>query len=203
MNETWSVQGDYFENCNCQILCPCLLSQSRAMPTEGHCDVPLAFHIDSGRHGETRLDGLNVVVVYFTPGAMAEGNWTLALYLDDRVTPDQRAALAAIFSGEAGGPLARVRRLVTTQLETKTAPIAYERDGRTRRVTIPDILELAVEGIGGRERDEPVWLDNVTHPVNSRLAAARGTGTTYRDHGFVWDNTGRNGHYAGFAWHGP
>ena len=45
--------------------------------------------------------------------------------------------------------------------------------------------------------------DNVNHPVSSRLAAARATRGTYRDHGFAWDNTGRNGHYSSFVWTGP
>jgi hypothetical protein len=26
---------------------------------------------------------------------------------------------------------------------------------------------------------------------------------TYRDHGFAWNNTGRNGHYSTFVWSGP
>ena len=47
------------------------------------------------------------------------------------------------------------------------------------------------------------WIDNVRHPVSSRLAAARATRMTYRDHGFAWNNTGRNGHYAAFVWSGP
>ena len=39
--------------------------------------------------------------------------------------------------------------------------------------------------------------------VSSRLAAARATRSSYRDHGFAWNNTGRNGHYASFEWSGP
>jgi hypothetical protein len=39
--------------------------------------------------------------------------------------------------------------------------------------------------------------------VSSRLAAARAVRGVYRDHGRLWDNTGRNGHYSSFVWTGP
>jgi hypothetical protein len=40
----WSLKGEYFESCNCEILCPCIVQGTGARPTEGHCDVALAFH---------------------------------------------------------------------------------------------------------------------------------------------------------------
>jgi hypothetical protein len=47
----WHLSGDYFENCNCTVVCPCLVSKAAPLtsrPTEGVCDVPLVFHIESG-----------------------------------------------------------------------------------------------------------------------------------------------------------
>ena len=38
-NEGWRIEGEYFESCNCELLCPCLLTQAKVSPTEGHCDV--------------------------------------------------------------------------------------------------------------------------------------------------------------------
>ena len=61
----WHLSGDYFENCSCTLLCPCLVSAAApltARPTEGFCNVPLVFHIESGRYGDLALDGLNVFV---------------------------------------------------------------------------------------------------------------------------------------------
>ena len=60
-NESWRIKGEYFESCNCELLCPCLLSHAQARPTEGHCDVVLAIHIASGTCGEVDLSGLNAV----------------------------------------------------------------------------------------------------------------------------------------------
>jgi hypothetical protein len=34
-DRTWRIEGDYFESCNCDLLCPCLLSHAQARPTQG------------------------------------------------------------------------------------------------------------------------------------------------------------------------
>ena len=50
MAAQWQLSGDYFENCNCDVVCPCLVSKNApltARPTEGECNVALIFHIDS------------------------------------------------------------------------------------------------------------------------------------------------------------
>jgi uncharacterized protein DUF1326 len=104
MATAWRLSGDYFENCSCTVVCPCLISprpQLTSKPTQGACDVPLAFHIDAGKYGDVRLDGLNVVLVVHTPGPMGEGNWTAAAYIDERADERQTEALGAIFTGMA------------------------------------------------------------------------------------------------------
>ena len=71
-------------------------------PTEGHCDVALAFHIEEGDFNGVPLGDLNFVAANYTPGPMGDGNWTSALYLDERANPQQRAALEHILSGQMG-----------------------------------------------------------------------------------------------------
>jgi len=99
-NEKWRIEGEYFESCNCEVLCPCLLSNSQASPTEGHCDVVLAFHVNQGRYGNVDISGLNAVHALTTPGPMANGGGTLALYVDSRATmnsaPPSKRSLAAL-----------------------------------------------------------------------------------------------------------
>ena len=115
----WQLSGEYFESCNCTVLCPCLLSRAQARPTEGHCDVVLAVRVAQGRYGATDLGGLGAALAAYTPGVMAEGNWSVAIYVDERGNPEQRTALEAILSGGAGGPLARLAPLVGTRLPTR------------------------------------------------------------------------------------
>jgi hypothetical protein len=200
----WQLTGDYFENCNCEVVCPCLVSKSApltAKPTEGACDVALVFHIDRGNFGGTPLDGLNVALVAHTPGPMADGNWAVVAYLDERADDPQTAALGAIFTGAEGGPMAAFAPLIATHLGVKKVPIRYSISGKNRSVEIPGIMQMAVEPIPTMHPSGEAWA-GIGHPVApERLALAVGcNGSTFADYGMRWDNSGRNGHYAPISW---
>ena len=195
----WRIEGEYFESCNCEVLCPCLLSHAQVRPTEGHCDVVLATHIARGDCAGVDLAGLTVVQALTTPGPMAQGNGTLAVYVDSRATQAQRAALEAIFAGGAGGPPSLLAGMVAHRLPTKCAPITFSSDGRAFKLAIAGITEVAVEGIIGAG-NQVVWIDNVGHPFSSRLAAAKASRSNFKDHSLTFDNTGRNGHFSSINW---
>ena len=201
--DRWRLKGDYFENCNCEVLCPCVVAGAAAVPTEGHCDVGFAFHIDEGEFNGVALNGLNFVVIGYTPGIMSDGNWSTAVYIDERADPQQREALGRILSGEIGSPAERWMHLTSNFLGTKYSRITYAAEGRTRSVSIPEVIDFTVEGITAGRQAEPMRLENTGHPVNASLALAKGTSSTYTDHGMSWDNTGKNGHYSAFEWHWP
>ena len=99
--QQWHLKGGYFENCNCEILCPCIIPVPPGTPTDGHCDVGLAFHIDEGDLDGIDLGDLNFVVATYTPGRMGAGGWTTAFYVDERASQEQRHALGEAFGGEA------------------------------------------------------------------------------------------------------
>jgi hypothetical protein len=198
-NESWRLDGEYFESCNCELLCPCLLSHAQAHPTEGHCDVVLGIHIKQGNYGHVDISGLNAVQAMTTPGAMAKGNGTLAVYVDSRANDAQRGALEAIFTGAAGGPPSLFGPMVSTLLPTRTAQIEFKSDGKIWQLSIPGITDVTVEGVTGAA-DQNVWLDNVGHPYSRRLAAAKGTSSRYKDHSLAFENSGRNGHFSAIAW---
>jgi hypothetical protein len=193
----WTLAGEYFESCNCAILCPCLLLGGR--PTEGHCDVVLAFHIEKGKYGNVDLSGLNAVQALTTPGVMSAGGGTLAVYVDDRATPEQRAALEEIFTGAAGGPPSLFGPMVAKLLPIRSAPISFAADGKKRTVSIAKVTAVTVEAITGAGR-QVVWMENVGHPYSTRLAVARGSSSQFRDHQLSFDNSGRNGHFSHIEW---
>lgn len=200
----WQISGDYFENCNCDVACPCLFNGVGTMavaPTYGACEVPLAFHIDRGSYGDIDLAGLNAVVVMRTPGVMVEGNASVALYVDERADERQRDALGAIFSGAAGGPMGALAPLVTEVLGVKPAAIRWTKDGRRRAVEIPGVMSMAVHAAGSLTPDGEVVVPNL-HPLfPDGVALAVGEdGSTWSDYGMRWDNSGKNGHYAAFTW---
>lgn len=200
----WQISGDYFENCNCDVVCPCLISPAAPLtsrPTQGVCDVALVFHVDKGSYGGTALDGLNVALAVHTPGPMAEGNWSVAAYIDERADDQQTEALGAIFTGAAGGPMATLAPLIAQTLGVKKVPIRYKIDGKKRSAEIPDVLQLAVDPLPTAHPSGEMWV-NSGHPVSpDKLALAVGAaGNTFGDHGIRWDNSGKNGHYAPIRW---
>jgi hypothetical protein len=197
--ESWHIEGEYFESCNCELLCPCLLSHAQARPTEGHCDVVLATHIARGSYGNVDLAGLNAVQALTTPGEMSKGGGTLAVYVDSRATSEQRAALEEIFTGNAGGPPSLLAGMIAHRLPTKTAPITFSSDGKVFKLSIPQITDVTVEGVVGAG-NQVVWIDNVGHPFSRRLAAAKATTSRFKDHTFRFDNSGRNGHFSAVNW---
>ena len=206
MANAWRLSGDYFENCNCAVVCPCLVSanaQLTSEPTQGACDVAMAFHIDKGKYGNVALDGLNVAMIAHAPGPMANGNWTVAAYIDDRATDQQTEALGAIFSGAAGGPMAAFAPLISKNLGAKKAPIKFKIDGKKRSAEIPKIMNMAVEPVPTMRGDGEMWAAT-GHPINpDRLYLAVGAkDSRFKDHGMSWDNSGRNGHYAPINWSG-
>lgn len=201
---TWQLTGDYFENCNCDVVCPCLASSVApltARPSRGVCDLALIFHIDKGNYGDVALDGLNVSVIVHWPGPMADGNGTAAAYIDERADDQQTAALGAIFTGVEGGPMAAFTPLISTQLGVKKVPIRYSIQGKSRSAEIPGIMQMAVEPIPTMHPSGEIWT-TLGHPVApDRIALAMGSsGSTVADYGMRWDNSGRNGHYAPISW---
>lgn len=199
----WQVSGQYFETCSCDYLCPCVVTNMAAQPTKGACTVALAFHVDSGNYGDVSLDGLNFVVVARTPGPMAQGNWSVGLITDQRAQPDQQQALTVIASGQGGGPMAGLGPLIGTFLGSEARPIDFQSDGMRASVTIPGVLDQAVAAVPSAANPaEPMYVDNVAHPANTRLGL--GKATQSHMHAFVldWDDaTGQNnGHFAPFKW---
>jgi hypothetical protein len=202
---SWSFSGEYFENCNCTVACPCIFSAAApftSAPTEGACEVAFAFHVDSGSFGDTALDGLNIGLAARTPGPMIDGNWQVALYVDERASPAQQEALQAIFSGAAGGTMGGFAPLIGEVLGVKTAPIAYSTNGKRRSVEIPGIMSLAVRPVPSAMGEDAEMVARNAHPFAPEgvVMAVGEPDSTWSDYGMRWDNSGRNGHYAPIHW---
>ena len=45
----WKLEGDYFGNCSCDVLCPCLTSYMQAPADTERCLVPLVARVDDLR----------------------------------------------------------------------------------------------------------------------------------------------------------
>lgn len=200
----WQISGEYMETCNCTMLCPCIYTNLTARPTEGDCKVALAMRIDKGAKDGISLDGQSFMVVMHAPGPMADGNITVGLIIDTAASDAQAAAITAIASGQAGGPLAALGPLVGKMAGVERRPVTFEMNGLNRSARAGDLVDQACEGLAGGDPSQPMCLDNTPHPVAARLALAKATRSVFHVFGVDWDDrTGtRNGHFAPFAWSG-
>lgn len=198
---TWSIEGTYFENCNCDMVCPCSTSGLTAPADQERCDVALAFHIASGQVDGLDVSGLNVAVVADTPQLMSDGGWRLGLIVDAAASPQQAEALGGVFSGQLGGPMEGLGPLVGEILGSLALPIEYVDEGRRHRVRVGDAIALDVEdfvspldatGVGVR-------VSGVGFPADT-LAVGRAMSAAVDVFGLKWDNEGKNAFSAPFAW---
>ncbi len=200
---TWRMKGDYFEHCSCDAHCPCTASGLTARPTQGHCDVVFAIHIDQGHYDNVTLDGLNWMLALSTPGPMHQGNATAALYIDQRASAEQAQALTTIATGQAGGMPKLVGEMIpiTNFLGVKQVPIEFHKDGLKRVAVSPGIADMEIEAFQGPDGG-PVMLGNIVHPFahNNTLTLGTATKGIFTDYNLAWDNTGKNAHYSPFEW---
>lgn len=199
----WKVQGQYYETCSCDFVCPCVPGQLMAKPTKGSCTFVMAFQIERGRFGEVPLDGLGFIVVAVTPEEMGKGNWSVGVVVDERATAEQRDAITGIASGGAGGPMAAVSGLVGKFLGVESAPIAFERSGVSWSVNASSLVRMAARGATGlNPAAEPMQLTNTGHPAADTFWLAHASNSHVAALGVSWDDEsgGNNGQYAPFAW---
>ena len=106
---------------------PCQFSQ---LPTDGTCEAVAGFDFQDGHYGDVKLGGLKAVGLYKWPGPIHEGNGEMQLILDDKATPEQRAALEAIKAITGAGDALRGRMLIFDGLhgETRTIRTARRKD---------------------------------------------------------------------------
>ncbi|MBI3966771.1 MAG: DUF1326 domain-containing protein [Chloroflexi bacterium] len=206
MATVWRIAGRYLETCNCDYLCPCIFTNQVALPTHGECIVALAYHIERGNYGDLSLSDLTFILVARTPEEMGKGNYSVGIFVDERADEQQRAALTVITQGQAGGPPAALAAITTNFLGLEFVPIEFAGSDLAWSVTVPGKLDEAVRGVPSHVKPgEPLYIDNVRHRANSRLALATATRSHVHAFGFDWDDTSgkNNGHFAPFDWQGP
>jgi hypothetical protein len=198
----WRVEGTYFENCSCDMVCPCTTS-GLSMPADyERCRVVLVFHVASGEIEGVDVKDLTVGVLADTPQLMSDGNWRVGLFMDQKASEEQAEKLAGVFSGQLGGPMGMVAPLVGEMLGMEVAPIDYVDDGRRHRVRIGNAVDIEIEDFvpPATPEGEVSKLTGMFHPANSTLTIARATASRVNAFGLEFSNEGRNGHSAPFSW---
>ena len=199
----WAIKGELILNCNCTVFCPCVVSLGKHPPTEGVCQAWSGVRIDDGHYGDADLSGLNVGLLLEIPGRMARGNWKAAAFIDDRASHDAYHGLIEIFSGRARGTTGLFKVLVSEFLGAERAAIAYETEGKTRKLSVGKKIQGEVEPIQGKRRGEDVVATNTEYWMGPDITVAAATKGRVRAYGRVWDFEGRSAEICQIDWSGP
>ena len=195
---SWQLKGTYVESCNCEIACPCVFLSA---PTQGNCTALVAWHIDHGNDDQVKLDGLNIALAVHSPGHMAQTKWNAAVYIDERATAEQEAALVKIFGGQAGGHPAALASFIGNILGVKKVPVTFTQKDKHFTVQIPNIIELSTEPIDGAGG---VDVQISGHPLcvapGFAITVSRSNTLKYNDHGMNWNLTKKNAFFSPFEY---
>jgi hypothetical protein len=199
----WELEGVEFANCSCNCGCPC---QFNSLPTHGHCHAHTFVHVDRGRYGHVRLDGLDWGILAAWPGPIHLGDGTFRVVVDDRADAGQRAALEAIAQGRDTEPGTLIWQVFSTTVST-LLPTIYTRidlsidvDERTAALHIAGVGESTAAPIRNRKTGA-AQRARVTLPAGFEFTEAEfaaGTTTVGGDIALNFDQT--HAHLARIHW---
>src|SRR2546429_4884875 len=115
----YHLEGRLLEVCDCRVLCPCWIGED---PDNGTCDSVLAYHFDAGSIDGVDVTGRTIAIVSHIPGNVLNGNFRVALYLDEGTSDPQQEALLNVYGGKLGGPVAELAKLIGEVDSSATPP---------------------------------------------------------------------------------
>jgi hypothetical protein len=194
----WSVSGSYYEVCNCEAICPCRRQGGAAggKQTYEECDFALSWWVKRGHAGALDLVDMKVVM---TGRWMRDVKvpWTVALYVDERATQEQKDALAAIFLGKAGGPMATSYAAnIGDVIAVKSASIELDHTSNAEKIEISPLLIVKTKEPVKHDFTVSCGIPGHDHPGQEIRAEV----FRYADHGFDWEFRGKCGFATDFAY---
>jgi len=142
----YHLEGRLLEGCDCRVLCPCWIGED---PDNGTCDSVLAYHFDAGTIDGIDVAGRTVAMVSHIPGNVLNGNFRVALYLDEGTSDVQQDALLKVYTGKLGGPVAELAKLVGEVVGIERVPIRFDVQGGSGTLTIGDVSHAELEPYKG------------------------------------------------------
>src|SRR5690606_25253033 len=144
--------------CTCNTLCPCWVGED---PDGGTCDSILAWAVDHGTIEGIDVSDRVIAASVHIPGNVLAGNWKAIVYVDDRCTEQQQAALLRVFTGELGGPIAGLAALIGEVVAVERAAITFTVTGGKGTITIGDAAEARLSPFRGATGETTALHDTV------------------------------------------
>jgi hypothetical protein len=164
----WRVSGSYFEGCNCEAICPCrsVRGQPSGPSSYGECFGALSWHVHEGHADGMDLAGLRVVLTMsYVDRVQPSTPWQVVLYVDERADPGQRAALADIFLGRAGGTVARQYGPAIGEVHmVRPARISLEHVAPRKRIDVVGYVTVEAEQAASAPGEVQCGIPGFDHP---------------------------------------
>ena len=147
----YNLDGALLEVCTCNILCPCWVGED---PDNGDCQSIMAWNFSKGTIDGVDVSGLTFAGVMDIPGNVLAGNWRAMVYMDDKSSPEQEAALLALYTGKLGGPVADLVKLIGEVVGVERVPIEFNLEGVSGSVKLGNAAEaelVAYKGASGKD----------------------------------------------------
>lgn len=140
-------------------------------------EAVLVWKMDSGVLDGVRVDGLGIVAVVSGKDNLGKAGIArrAVLYVDQKATPAQSAALVKLIKSKAAGALGSV-------VAVKTAPFTFESDGKITTIAAGNVARLSVSAYPCDHCVMPaeVWYKPLAPGVTD-AKVAQGTRTGYND----------------------
>jgi hypothetical protein len=197
----WSLSGRYFENCTCEVVCPCTASFSLGADYD-RCVVVLVFHVDEGEIDGVDVSGLTVAAVGDAPKLMTDGNWRLGMLIDAAASDEQADKLGAVFAGQLGGPMEGLAPLIGEMLGVQRVSMSFESQDGRHRLDLGEYGSVEVEDVVpfGVETGQPARLVGIFHPVGPELTISKAGESRLDVFGLEPALAGQSGFSTTFAW---
>ena len=158
------------------------------------------MRIDEGHFGGTDLSGIKFGFMAEIPGRLGRGNWTVALFVDDKASAYQTKALTWIMTGRAGGSTALLKILAGSFLGVRQVPISYELQGDTRVIQIEKIVDGAITPVRGKDKGGKVVIRNSEYWIAPDIIVSQADRSRFRLFGRNWNFEGRSAEICQLDW---
>lgn len=155
---TYEVEGRLLEVCTCHTLCPCWVGED---PDGGTCDSVLAWYVDRGAVQGLDVSDRCLALSVHIPGNVLAGNWKAVVYVDDRCTGAQQAALLKVFTGELGGAIADLAGLIGEVVTVERVPITFTVERGEGMIRVGEVAEARLAPFRGATGETTALHDTV------------------------------------------
>ncbi|HEX8140560.1 MAG TPA: DUF1326 domain-containing protein [Pyrinomonadaceae bacterium] len=151
---SWAIRGALTETCTCSVPCTCNFGEQPS--PHSYCYPFYSYHIVKGNYGGLSLDGL-----HFGSADLKNGR---TMFIDERATEEQRAALRLIMARMIERVSAAEAEARATEMAPRIiyAAVKQEYGDRSNHLEVAGLGQFSADYVMGLDKSQPVIVRNNT-----------------------------------------